>query len=68
MSEIIGAITDMITVIADNPSSILIVLGFIAILVAVFLPIGIGAQMLIGGLGFFMLITGIAAHVLWLQS
>ena len=42
MSEIINAVADMITIIADNPASILIALGFIAILVAVFLPIGIG--------------------------
>ena len=68
MSEIIEAITGMINIIADNPASILIVLGFIGVVVAVLLPLGIGIQIVIGGLGFFMLIAGIAAHVSWLQS
>lgn len=39
ISEIVEAIADMIQVIADNPASILIVLGFISILLAVFIPI-----------------------------
>jgi len=68
MSEIIEAITGMIQVIADNPASILIVLGFLGVLMAVFLPIGIGAQLLIGGLGFLMLVAGIVVHIVWLQS
>jgi len=67
MSEIIEAITGMIQVIADNPASILIVLGFLSVLMAVFLPIGIGAQLLVGGTGFLMLIVGIIVHVAWLQ-
>lgn len=67
MSEIIDAVTGMMNVIADNPASILIVLGFLAILMAVFLPIGIGAQLLVGGTGFLMLIAGICVHVAWLQ-
>jgi hypothetical protein len=49
LSEIIEAITSMIEVIADNPSSILIVLGFISILIAVFIPIGVATQLLLGG-------------------
>ena len=68
MSEIIEAITGMIQVIANNPASILIVLGFLGVLMAVFLPIGIGAQLLIGGLGFLMLVAGIVVHIVWLQS
>ena len=68
MSEIIEAITGLIQVIADNPASILIVLGFLGVLMAVFLPIGIGAQLLIGGLGFLMLVAGIVVHIVWLQS
>jgi len=67
MSEIIEAVADMIQVIADNPASILIVLGFISILLAVFIPLQIGAQVLLGGLGIFMLIAGIIAHAVWLQ-
>jgi len=68
MSEIVEAIADMIQVIADNPASILIVLGFISILIAVFIPLQIGAQILLGGLGFFMLLVGIIVHAVWLQS
>jgi hypothetical protein len=68
MSEIIEAVTGMIEVIADNPASILIVLGFISILLAVFLPIGVGAQLLLGGLGIFMMIGGIVLNVLWVES
>jgi hypothetical protein len=68
MSEIIEAITGMIEVIADNPASILIVLGFISILLAVFIPIGVGTQFLLGVLGVFMMIVGIILNVLWLGS
>ena len=67
ISEIVEAIADMIQVIADNPASILIVLGFISILIAVFIPLQIGAQILLGGLGFFMLLVGIIVHAVWLQ-
>ena len=67
MSEIIEAVADMIQVIADNPASILIVLGFISVLLAVFIPLQIGAQVLLGGLDFFMLIVGIVVHAVWLQ-
>jgi len=68
ISEIVEAIADMIQVIADDPASILIVLGFISILIAVFIPLQIGVQILFGGLGFFMLIAGIIVHAVWLQS
>ena len=68
MSEIVEAIADMIQVIADNPASILIVLGFISILIAVLIPLQVGAQILLGGLGFFMLLVGIIVHAVWLQS
>ena len=68
ISEIVEAIADMIQVIADNPASILIVLGFISILIAVFIPLQIGVQILLGGLGFFMLLVGIIVHAVWLQS
>jgi uncharacterized membrane protein YphA (DoxX/SURF4 family) len=68
MSEIIEAITSMIQVIADNPASILIVLGFISIMLAIFLPLGASTQVLLGGLGFFMMVIGIIVHVLWLQN
>lgn len=66
MSEIIEAITGMIQVVADNPASILIVLGFIGVLVAVLIPIGLGAQLLIGGISFSMLVAGVIVHVVWL--
>jgi len=68
MSEIIEAITGMIEVIADNPASILIVLGFISIMIAVLIPIGIGAQLLLGGLGGFMMAGGVILNILWLGS
>lgn len=68
MSEIIEAITGMIEVIADNPSSILIVLGFIALLIGLLLPLGIGIQVLLGGTGFLMMIFGIALNIMWVQN
>lgn len=67
MSEIIEAIAEMTQIIADNPASILIVLGFISLLVAAFIPLSIGFQLLFGGVGALMLIVGIVAHFLWLQ-
>lgn len=67
MSEIIEQITEMVRIIADNPASILIVLGFIGILIGALLPLGLGLQVLIGGIGFFMLMAGIFVHVYWLQ-
>ena len=67
ISGVLNIFGEMVNVIADNPASILIVLGFLSILMAVFVPLGIGAQWLFGGLGFLMLIAGILVHVLWLQ-
>jgi len=67
MTGVLEIFAEMVKVVADNPASILIVLGFMGILIAVFLPIGIGAQLLIGGTGFLMLIVGIIVHVAWLQ-
>jgi hypothetical protein len=58
---------DIVKVVADNPASILIVLGFLSILMAVFVPLDLGSQLLFGGLGFLMLIGGIIAHAVWLQ-
>jgi hypothetical protein len=57
----------MTQIIADNPASILIVLGFISLLIATFIPLSIGFQLLFGGVGALMLIVGIVAHFLWLQ-
>lgn len=68
MSDILDAIADIIQIIADNPASILIVLGFIPILIAAFVPLQVGLQLLFGGLGLFMIIVGIAVHVMWPQS
>jgi energy-coupling factor transporter transmembrane protein EcfT len=68
VSEIVEAIANIVQVIADNPASILIVFGFISILLAAFVPLQLGLQILFGGLGFFMLIIGILVHVIWLQS
>ncbi|MEM2249424.1 MAG: hypothetical protein QXR42_09310 [Candidatus Bathyarchaeia archaeon] len=68
MSEVLEAIADILQIIADNPASILIVLGFISILIAAFVPLQLGLQLLFGGLGFFMIIVGIVVHVMWLQS
>jgi hypothetical protein len=67
MSEIFEAVADIFHVIADNPASILIVLGFLSILIATLIPLQIVAQIVLGGLGFFMVIVGIVVHVLWLQ-
>ena len=68
MSEIVEAIAEMTQVIADNPASILIVFGSIFVLLAVFIPIGMGTQVFLGGLGLLMLIAGIVVHVIWLQN
>jgi hypothetical protein len=68
LSEIVEAITDMIQVIADNPASILIVLGFMSTLLAVLVPLGISIQVFLGGLGLLMMIAGIIVHVIWLQA
>jgi hypothetical protein len=68
MSEILEAITGMIEVIADNPSSILIVFGFLSVILAVFIPLGIGLQSLFGGLGVLMIIGGVILNVLWIGS
>jgi hypothetical protein len=67
MSQVLEIFAEMVKVVADNPASILIVLGFLGILIAVLFPMGIGAQLLIGGTGFLMLIIGIIVHVAWLQ-
>jgi hypothetical protein len=62
MSEIIEALLDSISIIADNPASILIVLGFLSILIGwVF-----GVPLFIV-LGIFMLIIGIVVHFMWLE-
>lgn len=57
--------------VADNPASILIALGFVSIFVAIFtpflIPISFGVQVLLGVLGFFMMLVGILVHILWLQ-
>jgi len=58
----------MTQIIADNPASILIVLGFISLLIAVFIPLSIGFQLLLGGTGALMLIAGIIVHIIWLQG
>ncbi len=68
MSEIMEAVTGMIKVIADNPASILIVLGFTSILIAIFVPMSVGAQLLMGGLGGLMMVGGIILNILWLES
>lgn len=68
LSEIIEAIAEITQIVADNPASILIVLGFISLLIAAFIPLSIGFQLLFGGVGALMLIVGIIAHFLWLQS
>jgi len=68
LSEIIEAIAEITQIVADNPASILIVLGFISLLIAAFIPLSIGLQLLFGGVGALMLIVGIIAHFLWLQS
>ena len=68
LSEIIDAIAETTQIVADNPASILIVLGFCSLLIAAFIPLSIGFQLLFGGAGALMLIVGIIAHLLWLQN
>jgi len=67
LSEIIEAIAEMTKVVADNPASILIVFGFFSLLIAAFIPLSLGFQLLFGGIGALMLVIGIIAHFLWLQ-
>ena len=62
MSEVIEALLSAIDIIADNPASILIVLGFLAILIGWAFSV-----VLLTALGLFMLITGIVVHVMWLR-
>lgn len=68
MSQIIQAITDAIQIIADNPASILIVLGFISVLIAIFVQIETDLRLLLGALGLFMIVLGIYAHFKWLEK
>ena len=67
MSEIVEAILKSIKIVADNPSSILIVLGFLAVLLAVFVPIGTSFRILLGVLGLIMMAIGVYAHFKWLE-
>jgi hypothetical protein len=67
MGNVLEIFAEMISVVADNPASILIVLGFLGILIAIFFPMGLITQLLLGGTGFVMLIAGIFVHVIWLQ-
>ena len=61
MSEFLEAFFSIFEVVADNPASILIVLGFIATIFGwVFETVWLIA------LGMFMLIIGIAVHLIWL--
>lgn len=43
----------------SDPSSLLILLGFIAVIIAVLFPIGAALQFFFGGLGILMIIGGI---------
>ena len=63
LSEIIEALLSAIEIIADNPASILIVLGFLAILIGWVFGVG-----WIIAVGFLMLIVGIIVHVIWLTT
>lgn len=67
MSEIVEVILKTIRIVADNPSSILIVLGFVAVLLAMFVPIEVGLRILLGVLGLVMIALGIYAHFKWLE-
>lgn len=67
MSEIVEVILKTIKIVADNPSSILIVLGFAAVLLAVFAPIETGLCILLGVLGLIMMAIGVYAHFKWLE-
>lgn len=67
MGEVVEAILKTIRIVADNPSSILIVLGFVAVLLSIFVPIGIILQFLLGVLGLAMMGIGVYAHFKWLE-
>jgi hypothetical protein len=67
-SAILDIFGGMVEIVASNPASILIVLGFFAILGGIFIPLGIGTQLLLGSLGIVMMIIGVVVHVAWLQS
>jgi hypothetical protein len=68
MSNMLEIFAEMVNVVADNPASILIILGFLGILIAIFFPMGLGAQLMIGCTGFLMLVAGIFVHVMWLNK
>jgi len=63
LSEILEAFLSIFKVVADNPASILIVLGFISI---IFGWVFETSWLIV--LGGFMLIAGIVVHVLWLSG
>ena len=63
MSEVIEALLGAIEIIADNPASILIVLGFLAIFIGWAFSVGWFVI-----LGLFMLLTGVILHVIWLSA
>jgi len=67
MSEIVEVIFRTIKIVVDNPASILIVLGFAAVLLAIFAPIEIGLRILLGVPGLVMKAVGIYAHFKWLE-
>jgi len=67
MSEIVETLLKTIKIVADNPSSILIVLGFVAFLLAIFVPTETSLRILLGILGLTMIATGVYAHFKWLE-
>lgn len=67
MSEVIEAIAKTIRIVADNPTSILIVLGFITVLLAIFVPIETSLRIFLGILGIILMAIGIYAHFKWLE-
>ncbi len=58
----------MFEMLTENPATVVILLGLIIVLAAFLLPTSIGIQILVGGLGVFMLIIGIIVHAVWLQT
>jgi hypothetical protein len=67
MQKTFSAFSSIIWNIAKNPSSILVILGLTALLMALLVSTQVITQLFLGGLGFHMLIAAIIVHSIPLQ-
>ncbi len=68
VSEMLKTITDMLEAILKNPAYIMVAIGCLATLLVFLLPMKVGAQMTIGGLGLITIAAGILVQIIWLKS